>query len=131
MTQLNTATSRRARRRLRVIGQELVSVVTAGALLQGGFSTVSLIHTPEPLARAAVPDPDAVTLVLLDAACSEDEIRAALEQDDALIFVAMRDIGGFEAMGEPVFPNLQAVLLQATVASFSAQLANRVEVTIA
>jgi hypothetical protein len=130
MNQRNTANPRRARRRLRVIGRELADIVTAGAMLQNGFSTVSLIHTPEPLARAAVVDPDAVTLVLLDAACSADEIRAALEQDDALIFVAMRD-GGFEAVSESVFPNLQAVLLQATVASFSAQLANRVEVTIA
>ncbi|HLF71770.1 MAG TPA: hypothetical protein VI759_06435 [Dehalococcoidia bacterium] len=129
--QSNTATFRRTRRRLRVIGRELADVVSAGALLQGGFATVSLIHTPEPIARAAVADPDAVTLVLLDAACSEDEIRAALAQDGGLILVATPDAGSHEAASESVFPSLQAVLLQATVASFSAQLANRVEVTIA
>ena len=108
---------------LRISGSDLRAVVTMGAMLQAGFGYTALIHTQEPLARAASEEAD-LTIVLLEEPFRFEQASAAIEKSRAVIFVidaSPESTAGLAAAGAFVLRPDQTALLQATVASLAAQ----------
>ncbi len=108
---------------LRVIGSDLTEVVTIGAMLHAEFGYTALIHTAQPLARAASEEAD-LTVVLLKEVCTLDQASAAIDKSGAIIFVSdapAERAADLKAAGAFVLRPDQTSLLQATVASLAAQ----------